>query len=91
MCRCAELAEHQWKSLICDIYTFVCLISISASAYIQRAALHACHHIAAMFSGWEEVEEGEVADWEVQRKRRSPPSQSKAAALRVTDCGFALI
>ncbi|NCD25178.1 MAG: cytochrome b/b6 domain-containing protein [Deltaproteobacteria bacterium] len=26
-------------------------------------------HIAAMFSGWEEVEEGEVADWEVQRKR----------------------
>jgi len=26
-------------------------------------------HIATVFSGWEEVENGEVAAWEVQHKR----------------------
>ena len=26
-------------------------------------------HIAAMFSGWEEVEEGEVESWEVHERK----------------------
>jgi hypothetical protein len=38
--------------------------SKSAGRSIEQAT-----HIVAMFSDWEEIEESEVADWEVLEKR----------------------
>ncbi|MDY0227105.1 MAG: hypothetical protein RBR38_09780 [Desulfomicrobium apsheronum] len=35
-------------------------------------------HISAMFSGWEEVEEGEMADWEKHENDRILPRNAKS-------------
>ncbi len=48
---------------------FAILAFIIVHVYMTTTGHTLTSHIAAMFSGWEEVEEGEVADWEVHEKR----------------------
>jgi thiosulfate reductase cytochrome b subunit len=48
---------------------FAILSFIIIHVYMTTTGHTLTSHIAAMFSGWEEVEEGEVADWEVHEKR----------------------
>lgn len=48
---------------------FAILAFVVIHIYMTTTGHTLTSHIAAMFSGWEEVEEGEVADWEVQKKR----------------------
>lgn len=48
---------------------FAILSFVIIHVYMTTTGHTLTAHIAAMFSGWEEVEEGEVADWEVQHKR----------------------
>lgn len=48
---------------------FAILSFVIVHLYMTTTGHTLTSHIAAMFSGWEEVEEGEVADWEMQRKR----------------------
>lgn len=48
---------------------FAILAFVIVHVYMTTTGHTLTSHIAAMFSGWEEVEEGEVADWEMQQKR----------------------
>ena len=48
---------------------FAILSFVIIHVYMTTTGHTLTAHIAAMFSGWEEDEEGEVADWEVQHKR----------------------
>lgn len=48
---------------------FAILAFVIVHVYMTTTGHTLTSHIAAMFSGWEEVEEGEVAEWEVQHKR----------------------
>jgi thiosulfate reductase cytochrome b subunit len=48
---------------------FAILAFIIVHVYMTTTGHTLTSHIAAMFSGWEEVEEGEVADWEVHENR----------------------
>ncbi len=48
---------------------FAILAFVIVHVYMTTTGHTLTSHIAAMFSGWEEVEEGEVEAWEVQQKR----------------------
>ena len=48
---------------------FAILSFVIIHVYMTTTGHTLSSHIAAMFSGWEEVEEGEVAEWEVHQKR----------------------
>lgn len=48
---------------------FAILAFIIVHVYMTTTGHTLTSHISAMFSGWEEVEESEVADWEVHEKR----------------------
>lgn len=47
---------------------FAILVFFIVHVYMTTTGHTLTAHIAAMFSGWEEVEEGEVQDWERARK-----------------------
>lgn len=54
-------------------FLFGCALAILAfvieHVYMTTTGHTLTSHIATVFSGWEEVENGEVAAWEVQHKR----------------------
>jgi thiosulfate reductase cytochrome b subunit len=48
---------------------FAILAFVIIHVYMTTTGHTLTSHIRAMFSGWEEVEEGEVTEWEVHEKR----------------------
>ena len=63
------LLDLRLLALIHLACAFAILAFVIVHVYMTTTGHTLTSHIAAMFSGWEEVEEGEVADWEVQKKR----------------------